>query len=218
VHHHTAHSARNRRSLTALFGLVALGMLLSACAGSSPQASSPSSTKATPRTSVPPGSTVVSGASTTTTAVVQANMSPCAADSLQVTMVNAVGAGGTGYYRFQARNISATGCDAGGYFGVSVYDQSGNLVTSHDLRQATSPDGAVLRPLSLPPGAALLFEVGVGETPTGTQTTCPEIGAFHLIPPNETAYDQVAIPAGQNRLDCDPLSLAVGPTQPLGGN
>jgi hypothetical protein len=105
------------------------------------------------------------------------------------------GAGGSGFYAFAVTNDGAA-CQLGGYFGVSVYDRQGHAVSLSDHRQGGS------RSLSLAHDERASFLVQVGENPVGKATSCPKIGAFHLIPPNTTTFVQVSLPATPAHLDC----------------
>ena len=123
------------------------------------------------------------------------------------------GAGGTGIYSFVATNNGPRPCSLGGYFGVSLYDPAGHLLTTQDSRQSTTPSGAGAQSVILDPGAKASFTVGVPENPVGKQTSCPVIGAFHLIPPNDTGFVQVSL-TGTRPTYCGSNGVEVYPTRP----
>ena len=139
---------------------------------------------------------------------------PCSTTALRVTLESEQGAAGTGIYEFLAVNAGSATCQAGGYFGVSIYDQAGQLFTATDSRSPTTYTGAGVQHITLSPEDAMTFQVGIGETPTGGATTCPLIGAFHLIPPNDTGFVQVSEPASAGYSYCGPDGLEVNPNQP----
>jgi hypothetical protein len=78
----------------------------------------------------------------------------CDPRSLQVTLASEGGAGGSGYYTFQAVNAGAQTCQAGGYFGVSIYDQAGTLLSTSDSRETSLPHSGPVGPVPLAPGAS----------------------------------------------------------------
>jgi hypothetical protein len=113
-----------------------------------------------------------------------------------------MGAAGTGIYQFSVTNIGTQPCPVGGYFSVTIYDPSGDLVASANTQAPTSVDGSPPEPLTLAPGGTAAFTIGVGESPINT-STCPSIGAFHLTPPNSTGFVQVSMPPPFTRLVCE---------------
>jgi hypothetical protein len=109
-------------------------------------------------------------------------------------MVSTAGTAGTFYYQFEAHNVGARACGIGGYFGVSLYNPAGTLITARDKRQPKSVSGAPVRALSLAPGGIASFTISLVDA-TCRQSS-PKIGAFHFIPPNDTTFNQVSTSFG----------------------
>lgn len=173
-----------------------------ASGASSPVTTGPAtSSNPAPTPSAPPPTTASTGSG------------PCPPGQLGVALASEAGAAGTGIYRFVATNNSQRPCSVGGYFGVSLYDPAGHLLTAQDRRSLTTLTGAGAQPVMMAPGAKASFVVGVPENPVGTQTRCPAIGAFHLIPPNDTGFDQVSV-AGTRYQYCGSNGVEVYPTTP----
>ena len=93
---------------------------------------------------------------------------------------------------FTVVNKASTPCQVGGYFGVSIYDPAGHQLTATATREPGNQLEAGVQPITLQPGGAASFTVTVNEIPD-TGTSCPMIGAFHLTPPNATAFVQVSL-------------------------
>jgi hypothetical protein len=173
-----------------------------------PQTRTSSSSTGSSTTSTAPEGTTTSNppppASTTTTGPApSATTSPssgtaCASTRLAAALRTQQGAGGSGLYGFVVRNTGTTTCQLGGYFGVSVYNRVGHPLGVSDQREGHP------RAIALKPGGQGSFLVQLGQVPVGHATSCPPIGAFHLIPPNTTTFDQVSLPADPGRHDCDP--------------
>lgn len=109
------------------------------------------------------------------------------------------GAAGSLSYPFNVTNHGSGSCPIGGYFGVSIYDQPGDVITA----SATRDPGSQPQPIELAVGGVANFRVLVGVTPAdGNSQTCPVIGSFHLIPPNAAIDVQVSVPASANYRDC----------------
>ncbi len=125
-----------------------------------------------------------------------------------MTLSSAQGAGGTFYYQFEVRNTGEP-CAVGGYFGVSVYDPAGQPISASDRREPTSIQGGPVRSVLLPRGGRASFTVGLVDV--NCRASSPKIGAFHLIPPNATTFDQVSTNHGFQY--CGP-SILVYPTEP----
>jgi hypothetical protein len=130
--------------------------------------------------------------------------SPCPSSHLRVLLANESGAGGSDYFTFNATNDANTTCAIGGYFGVSLYDPSGNLLSSDDNRYDTPTS------IELAPAATVTFQVELDQALCNA--TSPHIGAFHLIPPNDTTFNQVTTNAGY--LYCGPGTIGVSPDSP----
>jgi hypothetical protein len=128
-----------------------------------------------------------------------------------VSLSSEQGAAGSGYYIFGAVNNGPQTCQAGGYFGASVYDQGGHLISTGSVRETTGIQGNSVVPVAVAPRGSVSFAIQIGETPMGTQTACPVIGAFHLIPPNATSDDQVSVPASDNYRLCEG-DIQINPT------
>ena len=168
-------------------------------------ASSPQKTTSPPRSTstsvVSPNSTTTTTASASTTTSAPNTQGACDPSSLNVSFLKN-GAGGSGYYIFTAVNMGTVTCQAGGYFGVSVYDQGGTLISTGTVRDPTGAHGNTVVPVAVAPGRSVSFEVQIIETPSGSQTSCPVIGSFHLIPPNATDDKQVSTPASDGYQLC----------------
>ena len=129
-------------------------------------------------------------------------------------------AAGTALYTFHVRNVSNAACQLGGYFGVSLYDPSGHLLDANSGRRTDMP-GDPGPPTAVPfsPSSQAHFTVSVGENPPGDATSCPLIGAFHLIPPNSRSQLKVALPQAANQkywfcgsgIGVGPARLGAGP-------
>jgi len=158
----------------------------------------------------PGGSTSTNPRSSISQPTVGANQN-CVPSQLSVTLTGNEGAAGTVIYAFSATNTGRQPCQIGGYFGVSLYDPAGHLLTAQDSRDPEAPGGKTMQAVQLNPGAPASFTVGVGDTPVGNQTSCPAIGAFHLIPPNATGDVQVSL-AGNNHHYCGSQGVRITPT------
>jgi hypothetical protein len=186
--------------------VVAVGLLASAC-GSSSHASSPttSGTSGASTTSSAPASTTpttaapttTTSASTTTVPPTTATTAPsetgkgaCPSAALSVRIGSGNGAAGSTYYTVIAHNKGSVTCNVGGYFGVSVWDPAGHLLSADDQRQQKTPSGLPVRQVSLAPGQNASFIIRLVDA-TCTKSS-PQIGAFHFIPPNDTTFDQVS--------------------------
>jgi hypothetical protein len=183
-----------------------------------PTTSSPTTLPSTTTpTTVPSTTTPTAVPSTTTPATTAAAPSgvpvSCPPTSLQITLDGVQAAAGTGDYTFAVLNQNGPTCGAGGYFGVSVYAQNGTLLTSTDNRLTTGPAGNGVVAVSLAVGSKANFVVGVGQQPTGGETTCPVIGSFHLIPPNGTTAVQVSVPASDGYVYCGSDGVQVAPVE-----
>jgi hypothetical protein len=109
-------------------------------------------------------------------------------------MVSTAGTAGTFYYQFEAHNVGSSGCNIGGYFGVSLYNPQGTLITAWDKRQAKSVSGAPVQSLRLLPRGIASFTISLVDATC--RLSSPKIGAFHFIPPNDTTFNQVSTSFG----------------------
>ncbi len=134
----------------------------------------------------------------------------CQPGQLTISTPGANGAAGTGIYVFKVVNQGSTTCDVGGYFGVSIYDPAGHLLTATATREPGNATEEGVQPITLQSGGFASFTITDSEVGS-SGTTCPMIGAFHLTPPNATAYIQVSL-APSGHLYCG--SPEVFPTQP----
>jgi hypothetical protein len=119
-------------------------------------------------------------------------------------------------FEFTAKNTSQTTCNVDGYFGISVYGRPGGTeLTALDSRRANAPDGNPVPhlPINISPGGTVVSEVTLRSNIPGT---CPLIRGFHLIPPNDTRYRRVLLPASTDAKFCQALgsSVDVYPTEP----
>jgi hypothetical protein len=96
----------------------------------------------TPATMVPTTAAPTTTASTTTVApavatppTTAAPRSVCEPSQLNINLAPSGGAGGNEFYAFNVVNISQQACPIGGYFGVSIYDPAGQLVSAADGRE-----------------------------------------------------------------------------------
>jgi hypothetical protein len=190
-------------------------VLLAACGGGA-HTGSPNTTL----TSVTATNTISSSPTTSSATTAPASASPsvtaaqdaCSPTTLHISLESKQGAGGTGYYMFAATNRGTQSCQAGGYFGVALYDQAGHLLSANPQRDPSSPTGATVQQVAIGPGATATFTVEIGEN---AATKCAVIGSFHFIPPNAIAEEQVSVPASANYTFCD-TSFYIDPTSGLG--
>ena len=111
-------------------------------------------------------------------------------------------------------NHGASSCTTGGYFGVSTYNLAGVSISTQDVRDLPGE----VQQFTMPPGGSLSFMAGLSQVPVG-QGTCSRVGAFHLIPPNDTHYVQLSLVnssgQGPQVTDCSG-SVGVTPLAPAG--
>lgn len=204
---------RHRASVVVVF--IVLGALVAAACSSGGKSKAASTTTAAPQSSTVPPNTAPPESSTTSAAEpppVTAAPDACAPSQIDVTLANEEGAGGTGLYDFDITNTSTATCQLGGYFGVSIYDQPGHVLSGASDRVDDPIDNRGSEPVPLPPGTSAHFRIAVVENPPGN-AVCPVIGAFHLIPPNQTAFVQVSTPAAAGHFYCQGTPT-VSPTRP----
>jgi hypothetical protein len=198
--------------------LLASAVAAAGCGGSSTSASTSTSTTtvaATTTTTLP----VTTTSSATTTATTTATTPPTtatgqctAADLTAALQGQGDGAAGTIYYTVKATNTATAPCVTGGYFGVSTYNVGGQPISTQDVRIEQN----TVQRFTVAPGGSLSFMVGLSDVPTG-QGACPQVGAFHLIPPNDTRYVQLSLlnssGQGTQAINC-PGNLSVSPVAP----
>lgn len=131
----------------------------------------------------------------------------CTGDQLNVSIPVQQGAAGTFIVSFLVTNHGPTPCAIGGYFGVSLYDPAGTLITDQDDR-LTPPSYNVDQPVTLAPGAQASFQAKYIENPQ--RLPCQPVGSFHLLPPN-TNTPMVIADHGQY---CPPSGIGVSATRP----
>jgi hypothetical protein len=208
---HNVSPARSHQWPRLALAVVAFGLLASACGHSGSPSSTPTtspssaaSTTAAPAsttttaatttaastTTTAPAATTTVPATTATTALPDTGKGACPSAALSVRLGTGNGAAGSTYYAIIAKNIGSITCDVGGYFGVSVWNPGGHLLSADDQRQPTTTNGAPVRQVALAPGAYASFVIRLVDA-TCTNSS-PQIGAFHFIPPNDTTFDQVS--------------------------
>jgi hypothetical protein len=111
-----------------------------------------------------------------------------------VSLASTEGAAGTFYYQFKVHNAGSSACHIGGYFGVSLYNPAGDLITAVDNRQPKTVSGAPVKSLVLLAGGIASFTVSLVDATC--RLSSPKIGAWHFIPPNDTTFDQVSTSFG----------------------
>ncbi len=202
---------RHRASIAVVS--IALGALVATACSSGGKSKPAATTTAVPQSStVPPNTSPPDSSTPSSSSPVTAAPDACAPSQTNVTLAREEGAGGTGLYDFNVTNASTSACQLGGYFGVSIYDQPGHLLSGASDRVDDPIDNRGSEPVPLSPGASAHFRIAVVENPPGN-VVCPVIGAFHLIPPNQTAFVQVStlVAAGHRYCQGTPT---VSPTRP----
>lgn len=114
----------------------------------------------------------------------------CNADELGLTLnPTPSGAAGTFIYTFTIKNIAKRTCTLGGYPGVSLVNDNGNMIGSPAERANNYEE----KKLSLAPNTEVKFEVGVPNKDNFPAGKCKE-GAtkFRVYPPNDTGYLSVS--------------------------
>jgi hypothetical protein len=162
-------------------------------------------TTAAPTTTAAPSTTVSPTTVATTTVAppptTSAILTACEPSQLNINLSGGQAAAGTEYYGFNVVNISQQACPLGGYFGVSIYNPAGSLVSSSDYRDSAGSSSAPAA-VNLAPGATASFSVGLGGAQPPTGAACPSAGSFHLIPPNAATDVQVSVPVDQTLPGC----------------
>ncbi len=114
------------------------------------------------------------------------------------------------FYVVNLENVSGRACVTGGYVGVAAYDPDGLLISaSEDRAPSMAPDVA----LSVGPGNSMHFSIGLPDVDVeagGTECST-EVGALHLIPPNERTDVRVATPITTGYPKLCGNSFLVGP-------
>lgn len=176
--------------------LIAVVMVgLTGCGGGSKSAAPTTSTTASSSSSSPASAS----SSSTTASVIPASTSPtpstptqaltfCSPSQLQASFLGHNGGGGTGFYGFEVTNIGTRSCPIGGFFGVSVYDQAGQLLIATDSRTVdVNPEVPAAVPtvvLATGQTASALLE---GETgPAAGAPACPAYTAYEITPPSDS--------------------------------
>lgn len=179
---------------------------------SGPNTTAPTVAAAATSATTPVTAAGITSSSSPTAETPTAAISACQPSQLSVPQPRWNGAAGTAFYLFQITNTSATSCQVGGFFGVSLYDPNGHVLTDKTVRSTNLPnETGPATPLLLAPGNVAHFVVSFSET----GETCPSIGSFHLVPPNARTQLQVSLspPAGTTYVYCSP-PVQVSPTKP----
>jgi len=143
--------------------------------GSTAPTASSSSSSASSSTSAPSSTTSGAGGR-------------CRAGDLTAALGGSNGTAGAVYYTITVTNRSGAPCTTGGYFGVSTYSVAGQAISTQDVRDLPSQ----VQQFTMLAGGSLSFMAGLSQVPAG-QGSCPRVGAFHLIPPNDTQYLQLSL-------------------------
>jgi hypothetical protein len=197
------------------FGGLALAslaaFLLAACSSAPGRISTATSTTTTEAPTTPP---TLPSTTTTSEPAVPIDTPQCSAGDFRPSWTGqGDGASGTLFYVVNLLNASAVTCVTGGYVGVSAYDPAGDLIAaseSHDLLGSDEPPT-----LLVAPGTTVHFIVGlpdVNEAAGGIECSTT-VGAFHLIPPNETTEVQIATPVSTGYPSLCGSTFFVGPLQ-----
>ena len=114
----------------------------------------------------------------------------CNADELSMALnPTPNGGAGTFVYTFTLKNVGKRTCTLGGFPGVSLVNDNGNMIGSPAERATNYEE----KKLSLAPNIEVKFEVGVPNKDNFPEGKCKE-GAmkFRVYPPNDTGYLSVA--------------------------
>jgi len=199
-----------RLTLISMAGMVALG-----CGSSAPTANPATSSHSTG--ALPTSTTAVtqpsSGGSTVPASTASDQCTPGDLHPSWTGQGN--GASGHLYYSVNLLNSSPWTCVTGGYVGVSAYDPAGNPIAASGSKDAMGTNSPPT--LTVAPGATVHFVVGLPDVneATGGTACSTTVGAFHLIPPNETTEVQIATPIGTGYPKLCGSTFLVGPL--LGG-
>ena len=204
-----AHSARS----TIAAALVAAALLLAGCGSSTTTrtvtvaqstAQSTSSTSATT-----PASRVATAASTSSTS---SRATPlCSAGNLSLTFLGQQGATGHGVLGFELRNSGSSSCHTLGFPGVLWLSKSGAALPTKSIRTTRDFFGsAPLASLTVAPGSAVSFRLGVTHIVGGGSQGCTTAAALQVIPPNDSSTLRVTIPNGA--FECQ--TTTISPVRP----
>jgi hypothetical protein len=197
-------------------GISCVVVVLAGCSGSSRSAAPKSTTTATTAAAVTttPTTPAVARPGGTTLSRSTASSPPtsapdsCDPSVLAVSLIAEQGAGGSGYYYFRAVNHGTLACEAGGYFGASIYDQAGRLLSDTPGRMTTTLAGVAVHPVRMDPGGSASFMLQVVENPQNGPTRCPLIASFRFIPPNGTAAVDVPVPPSTSSWFCGAFNIS----------
>ncbi len=153
-------------------------------------ASGPTTT--TPTETIAPTPTTGAAPSTTTSTSPPSTISSspgarCTAHDLGIHYVGSNGTPGTVYETFAFINVSSHPCKLYGYPGVSLVLTSGKVDDITTKRDPAHPPKSV----TVAPGAHAPFIVGVHSV---AAHPCVSVRDFRFIPPDDTAYEQIAHP------------------------
>jgi hypothetical protein len=167
--------------------------------------------KETTSTTTTSTTTTTSSSTTSTTAV--ARLSACGGNDLSGTVTSSPGgAAGTVSATITVSNVSSTGCTLHGYPELQLLSPNSEEMTT------TTVDGgegfpvaaanAAPRTVRLSVGHQATFLIQFSQTPTGTQTTCPEAASINVYPPGSTVNFNVAYeltPCDLGTIDVSPF-------------
>jgi len=156
--------------------------------------------------------TAASGSSTTATSLGAgtASGSQCQGGDLTAKVADAGdGAAATRYLTLHVTNTGSGSCVTGGYFTVSSYGITGQVISAQNDRVAASPAH-----FNMASGAALSFTVGIDDLPTGPQGTCPRMAALRLTAPGDSSTIHLALLNAQGEgtqvVECPgPISVSI---------
>jgi hypothetical protein len=98
------------------------------------------------------------------------------------------GAAATRYLTIHVTNTGSSSCVTGGYFTVSSLGINGQVISVQNDHVASSSAH-----LTLPPGAALSFTIGIDDLPSGPQGSCPRAAALQLRAPGDSSLIHLAL-------------------------
>ncbi|ANJ26153.1 DUF4232 domain-containing protein [Agromyces aureus] len=186
-----------RTSMIAAAGALALGLLLTGCAGSTPAPSTSPTPTGSPSSSATP--TPTSTASTDP----NAPAGQCADDALEVTVRMAPDGGSAGHTNSQVvfTNTGSNSCELRGAPGVSVLDASGaQLGAPADQSEPDSPPTITIAAGGTALATLSAVNIGTDGGPLADSCTVAEGTAYRVYPPHSfTAFDVTAtVPACSN--------------------
>jgi hypothetical protein len=175
--HKPSHPSR----LVTFAALVVMALILTACGGTNPSATSPTTSTTAPR-------------STTSSTV--PTVSNCSTGQLQVTAGEGSGAAGTISQVVLFENVSTTTCLLHAFPGVAGLDSSGNQLAQATRVVNLAPftgSTASLPTVQLPPASTASATVFGSDVPVGAATSCVTYAALLVTPPN--AFQSVRVDA-----------------------